>query len=245
MNIGELKETVAAYVQKPLAELTIGGVDLVLKALNNAKKKAERLHDWNCEEATVVGTATAGVGSWQNLPLLSGGDPIKVKQPVTFFLSTEGNLLPLFHHTKTLGAIRVKERIQRLMTDFDTRYGRDDEPTYRLVTNFNNRAPYQVYVHGAQYQMYPVPTEDKTIVIDVDRWLPDYTSDDDEDFFTEHGADYLMYAAIVEINMLTQTFVPQTEGNLAPPEKARDEAYAGLVEYDNFLVQRGRQPEAF
>lgn len=56
------------------------------------------------------------------------------------------------------------------------------------------------------------------------------------DFFVEFGADYLQWSVICEINYLWKTFVPRTEGNLSPPEQAREKAWRDLLLWDTYLV---------
>lgn len=61
-----------------------------------------------------------------------------------------------------------------------------------------------------------------------------------EDWFTEHGADYLLWGAVVHLNLFTNTFVNRAEGFNAPPEKARDSALAKLKSWDRLMWEQGR-----
>lgn len=80
--------------------------------------------------------------------------------------------------------------------------------------------------------------------LDISRWLPDYTEADkntpDFDFFLTHGADYLMWSSIVEVNHLVQTFVPRQEGTPAPPVKFRDEAFMSIMIDAAYEIDGGR-----
>lgn len=67
------------------------------------------------------------------------------------------------------------------------------------------------------------------------------TNESYTDWFVDVAAEYLQWAAIVEVNLFTNQFVARQEGYNAPPEKARDNAAQKLFEWDNYLVL-GEQP---
>lgn len=243
MNIGQIRKAVAGYLQVPESEL-YRGVDLLLMALNNARKTAERNHDWDCQRVIVISTATNGVGSLNGNKLL-GVTPdefVNIKTAETFYLKQGDALLPVKHSSRLHAANKARERFDRRSIDYTGRYAKSID--LQMVTNYNGnlRLPNQVLLHGSQYTMEPAPEGSVDLAIDCYRWLEDYTANDDTDFFVEHGSDYLMWSAIVELNYLVQAFIPQTEGNLSPPEKMRDGAYASLLEHDNFIQETGRFP---
>lgn len=64
--------------------------------------------------------------------------------------------------------------------------------------------------------------------------------EDYENWFTIHGADYLVFAAICHLNLATNTFAPRTEGFNPAPEKARDKALMDVRTYDTFEWEGGR-----
>lgn len=244
MKVGTLKKVIAAYLQIPVEDTVVQGVDLALLALNNARRLAEQLHDWNCEEVMVYGDATDGVGIWSTMLNVEDDEEVQIKVPVTFY-SNEGNdvLVPLYHHSRKGGAAKAKERIDRQhFTSSNWRY-RSDEGIFRTYTIGNSFSyKFEVFLHGGGYELAPTPTGTNRIHVDGYKWLADYTEDTDEDFFTIHGSMFLQWAGIVELNNLFQVFVPQQEGTLPPPVKMRDDAFMTLKEYDSFIVETGRMP---
>lgn len=56
------------------------------------------------------------------------------------------------------------------------------------------------------------------------------------DFFVEWGSEYLQWAIICELNFYFKTYVPRTEGNLSPPEQAREKAWRDLLLWDTYQV---------
>ena len=61
------------------------------------------------------------------------------------------------------------------------------------------------------------------------------------DVWTTYGAQYLQWAAIVELNHLFKHFVYRQEGNLPPPEKLRDEALEKFVMWDAYRFEQNRR----
>lgn len=59
------------------------------------------------------------------------------------------------------------------------------------------------------------------------------------DYFLTRGFNYMMYATIVELNMLIQRFVFRQEGTVQPPIKERDEALEMLIRDDVYSTEGG------
>jgi hypothetical protein len=58
----------------------------------------------------------------------------------------------------------------------------------------------------------------------------------EQDFLLTHGATFMQWSIIHELNFLFKTFVPRTEGNLNPPEREREKAWRDLILWDTYLV---------
>jgi hypothetical protein len=242
MNIGQIKTTIAAYLQVDQSQLITGGVDLLLIACNNARRFATRMHDWNCEEVRAYGTLTDGVGNWRNLSLISDDSSVTLKQPESFYLQYGEDLLVVRQHSMRHGAIAASERNTAQGISSAFRY-LNDGAIYResLVAPFRGTS-YNAYIQGETVTFVPTPSETTTFVVDGYRRFDDYANDSDEDFFTDQGSDFLIYGGIVEANLLVKQFVNRQEGNVDVPERARDDALASLVEEDNYLIEAGRAP---
>lgn len=66
MNIGELKNLVAGYLKRKPYEFLVNDVDTLLIAINNARKTAERLHDFRYSESSVflsIGSSGTNINS--------------------------------------------------------------------------------------------------------------------------------------------------------------------------------------
>lgn len=242
MTVGQLKTISAAYLHKDPTDFVRGGVDLVLVALNNARRTAERMNDFllQTEVCELLVDPTDG-GSLEDA-YLRGDDeetPVKIKDYKTFYLTSDDGDIPLYHHSKKNIAVWTSERNlaargRYLTTDF--RYPDDSYlRTFRV-------GPTEVYINGRRVFLNPAQETAKVLAIDAILWMTDYTSDSQTDWMTENCPEYLQYAAICELNYFTATFVPGLDGNLAPPERLKKEALETLIRWDASQISNGRNP---
>ena len=243
MNIGQIIDVSKAYLQQEDdCCFNAGGVDLGLVAANNAKKRAERLHDWNAERTTVeldlVGTANlsdaVGYGSEVKVP---------IKSPYQFYIETTRGtdtvLTPVRHNDVKRAARRDVEYRDKPYNIYTwQRY-----PGDAYTENF--RSEVKILMQGNQISLTPPTNEATKIVIDAYQWLPEYTGPNDEDWFTENGQTYLQWAIIAELNHLTQTFVDRQEGSIGSRavEQARDGDLQDLIMQDDYQNEVGREVE--
>jgi hypothetical protein len=61
------------------------------------------------------------------------------------------------------------------------------------------------------------------------------------DIWLKKGAQYLLWAAIVQINHLCKEFVFRQEGNLPPPEKLAEAALENFRQWDSFKYEQDRR----
>lgn len=244
MNIGNLKESVAAFLGKSAATFVVGSgsytPDLILQALNKASRKAQRLH--NFLVTSVYGqisvVPTTG-GSLDNAVLAGTATAVDVHTVDSYYLDVDDNDLPIkVLDKRTLSAISRRRNYAELGT-LAERYPSD---TSSVLSSLNNTLPY-VYLENRTVKLYPQQDTTKTVRFDGYKWMAAYTASIDEDWFCKNGEDYLMWQAIVECNHLTGTFVQNKEGSLPPPQKLADAALADLIEHDNWMRQQAIFPE--
>jgi hypothetical protein len=101
----------------------------------------------------------------------------------------------------------------------------DDDPA-------ETRPIYLVY-DGVKFRV--MPEQSVSVVLEGTRWMDTYVDDQDTDFLLQDAFDFMMWATVVEMNFLTQTFGrARQEGWLDPPVRMRDEAWQALVENDEY-----------
>jgi len=240
MNIGTLKAIAAGYLQKAPADFVINGVDLLLNALNNARKKAELLHDFNLNRVNAQIQVDPINGVDISTAVLKGTDtPVSLKEFITFYLADPAGEIPLYHHGKKSLAVWMKERNFNARGRYLSTEVRYPDDQYLRVLRIG---PTEVFIDGTRVYIQPTQAITTTLIIDGVKWMSDYTQDTDTDWMVTHGASYLQWASVCEVNYLTSTFTPNLDGNLSPPEKLREQALDMLVQWDSFQIEQGRQP---
>jgi hypothetical protein len=240
MNIGTLKLAIAGYLEKDASSFVVNGVDLLLFALNNARKNAEKLHDFSFLYKYGKLLIPSGEdGSTFASVTTVGGTAVKCKKVIRAYRRIAGGDLPLRITPK-----KLLSDIKRMNLDdavYDAAHARVLADYERAQgVEFSNR----VILNGQSVYFHPAPTEQIELRLDYVAWADTYDADTDEDFFCEYAADYLMYQGIVEANHLTGTFAYRQEGNVQPPEKLANAALQSLIEQDKDL-ETSDTPELF
>lgn len=240
MTVGTIKALAASYLQKAPADFVVNGVDLLLAALNNARKAAELLHDFNANRVSAQIQVDPTNGANLSTAVLKGtGTAVSLKEFITFYLADTNGEIPLYHHSKKNIAVWMKERNWNARGRYLSTEVRYPDDQYLRTLRIG---PTEVYIDGTQVYIQPTQESTTTLYIDGVKWMSDYTSDSNTDWMTTHGHQYLMWACVCEVNYWTSTFTPNFDGNLSPPEKLRERALDQLVQWDSFQIEQGRQP---
>lgn len=242
MNLATLKATVAAYHQKTVAQLTPETTDLFLVAANNARKNAEKLH--NFEDCRCTATlAVAGVtgGALEDAEITPEDTFSGIKEILAISgLRSGTDFVPLDFTTPDISIERDRYELE-LSDNFwpVNRYPSDAQ----LLNRTGNAALVQ---RAGSLYFFPrvVASTDPplTVYIEGYGWLNDYTDTDlvpsaaTPDFLVENGFSYLQWAIIIELNYIFQTFVPRQEGNVGSPDKMLQEAWRDLMLWDDYKV---------
>jgi len=244
MNIGNLKESMAAFLGRAASTFVVGSgsyqPDLLLQALNKASKRAQKRHNFLvCSVYGQVSVVpTTGV-SLDDAVLAGTATAVDVHTVDSYYLDVDDNDLPIKAIDKrTLSAVS-RQRNYAELGSLSERYPSDGSP---VLSSLNNNLPY-VYLEGRTVKLYPQQDVTKTVRFDGYKWMPAFTASTDEDWFCKNGEDYLMWQGIVECNHLTGTFVQGKDGTLPPPQKLADIALEELIEHDNWMRQQAIFPE--
>ena len=230
MNYGELQLKVAKYVMVDSVGITAvpANLSLVIKqAINAARKWAERDHDFDCYRTTVRGVVpVTGAGlDWQGSLTGFYDSPTTYKLKIieqVYLVGNDDGLFPIRHFNK-------KVHSQKVMDEPD--YGGEETEAARLGYRT------QGLVHGKRLFLTPMGDQNVNVALDGVAWASDYSADGDTDWIMDHGSDFLFWRAVVEVNHATKIYVYRQEGNLQPPEKMADLAYATLVQLDSYIAE--------
>ncbi len=232
-TIGTIKGLISAYLGETASNFTVGGIDLRMLALNNARKSAELAHNF-VEQDTVARLAVGASGGAISSAVLEsdGATAVSVKAIKQLYLrdTSSGSTVyvPLFFDPKKTLATRILDmQTANGVDDSFLRY-RDDN-VYHIGQDF-----LRAYQLGSTVYLNPTPTSNYSLAMDVSKWMSEYTQDADIDWMTTHGYTYLMWAGICECNKLAKTFAFRQEGYISPPEKERDTALQALILWDEF-----------
>lgn len=245
MNLLQLKATVAAFHGKEPEDLTKGPVDLFLVAANNARKKAEKSHNFNEARCTAI-LDIDGVsgGALVDAVVSPTGVFSTVREILTISgLRNAGDFVPLDFTRPEVNQERDRYELE-LSDEFwpSNRYPSDSQ----VLNRTGNAA---LVLRGGSIYRFPQISgtaggEPLTVYIEGYGWLNDYTEtqlDNDvdgaaEDFLIDHGFEFLQWEIIIELNYIFHTYVFRQEGNVGSPDKKRDEAWADLIRWDTYLV---------
>jgi hypothetical protein len=340
----ELRSTLAAYLQKTVTDLTVNGVDLSLLALNNVRRKAEMLHDFEFSRKHVTVTLDGLDGGTLDDVIQEGSPTCEVKSVIECGIyDDQWNVHPVEWTT----VAESLERQRQVKPGFGPRYPADWEAT----TEYYEVGLRRIAICGND--VWVVPTGKKGDLFDLEleiyTFQQDWTADSDSilvsdvlgmdfvngpywpygifngrmlylnvpnggvapgtsgtanlravwyrpgewmicraefmgqtpptgnyqsmaatsmtpggqysphgtwqglgtvtmqpgsattDIWLRQGSQYLLWAAVVEVNHLCKEFVFRQEGNLPPPEKMAEEALEVFRQWDAFRYEENRR----
>lgn len=242
MQFSTLKSLVAGYLKQEVSDFTINGVDTLGVAINNARRAAERIHDFRYSETTASLSITANGASLTAATAVGWATLIPIKRVRRVSLPLAGgDHLPIEFMTVDDYLARIRRQTGR------TAYSPANTLAAQGVS-FTNPVAYQqgqsLFLAPASQFTFPV-----TATLDVVQFLPDYSADTDHDFIMDEASEYLQWQAIVEGNKYWKEFVQRQEGNLQEPEEYAQMALASLIAWDESLsrstnaAQKPAQPE--
>ncbi len=240
MIIGDLKKSIAAYLQRPVSDFVVNGVDLLLGVINESHEYMQQQYDF--EYATVSVDAQVSIANGVPIsPLYLHGTTtyVTVKKVLRAFVADGfGGVRPIKYVSRSYVIDDVKQRWDGIPLSF--------APSIRDMPNYPTF--YEIYLCqiGQTLMVYPtsrviVPADPLPVFLDVIRYFPDYLTDDQDnsDFYLQFGSTFMKYDSICRLNPRVKEFVPRQEGNVAPPTDERDKAWQDLLAWDAQLVTTG------
>lgn len=183
MTIREIANQVCFNLSRSRTSLVSDdGQDMVIAALNHAKKVAERdfWYGNQMAEAWLTVDPTDG-GDLGEAKLMSGATfsevACRVKGVQTLYLGTDNTTLasfrPIYHDPKQLSMIKRREQCswgQPYNNDFLIRYPGDYSPT-------SPYGPYATLFLGRKLFFNPAFSAERVVGMDVQLWMDDYEQD--------------------------------------------------------------------
>jgi hypothetical protein len=343
VTLFELRSVIAGYLQKSVLELTVNGVDLSLMALNQVRRDAEMLHDFEFSRRHITITIDAVGGGTMEDAILEGQPSCEVKSVIECGIYDDlFNVAPVEWTT----VAESLERQRQVKPGFGPRYPTD----YEATTGYYDVGLTRIALCGNDIWLVPQGEEHKLIDLEFEvyAFTPDWSDKTDSvkvvgvlgmdnvdgtywpygtfngrpfylnianggvapggatpaqraiwyrpgqwmitaaqwlgqtpltgnyqsmaattmypagsyvghgtwagtgivevqvgnsvtDIWLRQGAQYLLWAAIVQINHLCKEFVFRQEGNLPPPEKLAEAALENFRQWDSFRYEENRR----
>lgn len=200
MTLANFKSYVAAWINRPTAGLTsVNGVDILLQAINDARRQAQRDHTFNLNKSEDVYIAShMGGVDWTTGAIDAPGSVTNValKQIHEVWMYYPGNV----------GATTYYLRTSRIpfTTSFDFK---TTLPTQGTQEQWLNRTPPTAftlsmfaYCQGTKFYITTLNTS-TTVKLIATKWLGDLADGDDPDIFLTYYTDWLLLATIKNLNV--------------------------------------------
>lgn len=238
-DLASLKTICAAMLDIPEASFTVNSLDLFLVAANNARKKAEKVHNFENTRVVLDVTISDGTGGDLDTATVVQGiatNGVKEVISVSTNRSAQGYYPLAFSRADIpMEADRYRGELG-WNNEYDLRYPSDRDVL--LCRDLQT-----IIQRGRKIFIYPdVGTLSTAVVFRLEAygWLENYGSiglvTEPEDFIVEHGSEYLQWSIVSQLNFVFKNFVLRQEGTIASPEKQADEALQALILWDSYMV---------
>lgn len=184
MTVAEIQGVVAMYLQRSVAKFDVSGTgaNLLLVAMNNARKYAERKHNWSvCRKKGYLSVTTANEVAWDS-PTWFGGGTEKMREGKHWWLrgdttdttnkfsTTDAPIKILGHGVKHV--VETKQDYEDWGEEFnEQRQLRQDSNWHPMLNQ-----PHGL-VRGKWLELYPRPTTSQLLIVDGYAWWPNWTLD--------------------------------------------------------------------
>jgi len=185
MTVAEIQGVVAMYLQREVARFNVSGTgaNLLLVAMNNARKYAERKHNWSvCRKKGYLSVTTANEVAWDS-PTWFGGGTEKMREGKHWWLrgdttdttnkfsTTDSPIKILGHGVKHV--VETKQDYEDWGEEFsEMRQLRQDSNWHPMLNQ-----PHGL-VRGKWLELYPRPTTTQLLIVDGYAWWPMWTGVD-------------------------------------------------------------------
>ena len=182
MTVAEIQSVVASYLQRTVDKFDVAGTDvnLLLVAMNNARKYAEKRHNWSFSRKKGYFSVTTSNKVALDSPTWFDGGTEKMKEGKHWWLRGSSNV-----SSETMDVDKVLKVIDqgvkyRLESGQEYEGWGENWEEERLMRVSGTAHPLLMQSHaitrGKWLELYPVPTETKIVVVDGFYWWENWES---------------------------------------------------------------------
>lgn len=181
MTVAEIQGAVAMYLQRSVAKFDVSGTNanLLLVAMNNARKYAERRHNWSvCRKKGYLSVTTGNKVSWDS-PVWFDAGMEKLKEGKHWWLRSTTDTVNEWHTSDVplkviqhgvKHVVETKRQYQAMGDEWEA-YVSDTNSTCHPLLNQSHGV-----LRGKWLELYPRPTVTTQVVVDGYYWWPNWTT---------------------------------------------------------------------
>jgi hypothetical protein len=185
MTFVNFKSLVAAYLNRKVTDFTVNGVDVIGDAVNDAKRVAQREHDFVKNRAMGFVTLSKSGVDLSTFKATPGGSALSVKKVLSVWLYD------------TTGGVYTRTAQMEPLASGELGYMLPGSIVPGFITPSSTSARY-FYQVGTKLYCTGVDTLD--VMCEVVITQPDYSGASDEDFFLVDYKDWMLLKTVEQLN---------------------------------------------
>jgi hypothetical protein len=189
MDLVDLKKRIVGFAGRSQTALTQDGLDMVLAAINDARRQAQRSYNFQMLKKTAFIQTSAAGADYMSACVTSPGGATQVRMKL---------LHRCFVYTNDGGIYKPTARVPFDNVDD---FAREVDAYAASGAEYPVAATVRAYVEGRKFYVYPSTTPAWYMVRGIE-WLSDLTGDEvsSDDLFLEYFSDWLLLASVQMLN---------------------------------------------
>jgi hypothetical protein len=230
MNLGTFRSMLAGYIGREPGTFVSHGINMLDRAVNQARKYAERRHRFECARDSVVirGLSLADGG------LLSSAVSLSEQGRRVSVRTIERAFLP-FDDGSGQFQVEVWSRDADMRDTGRQFAGLSSTDPRQVPISQRNTGPFRLVRSNDRVYLSPrdanTSATTRDVYMDVVMWLPDYVKDHDTDFFLQHCEDFMLLRSVYQLN-----FMLKEDQRVTISAGAMAEAWETVLAVDNDAV---------
>lgn len=226
MTFGDFKSMVAAYMNRETSVFTVNGVDLLARAVNQAKRWAEKQHDFEAARMSAKLPNFSVTTGGKISSVVSNDEPGKIVAVKTI----ERAFLPFSDGSGTFPIEVVSRAVHqnRVRRKYEDYIISNPKTLPTLTVNYWQLVRWSDLLYLVPADVNGLGTELFDLGLDIVRWLPEYSASTDEDFLLTYCEEFMLFRSVLQLN-----FLVKEDQRVPISTKAVQDAWEGVLRWDN------------
>jgi hypothetical protein len=229
----QFKARVAGYMCRDADTFVVGSEDVLSVAVNNAKRWAERKHNFELARTSAVFlslslTDGALLSAAKDYYTQANAILIKLIERAYVDASVAGVQRNIPVYSRAYEIMRGRRRAGDLpfVAEELSPTQRDTMASFSLVQHGQ-----RVYLTSGAQNYFGSGTTTAKVYCDIVQWMPLYSTGSDTDFFLEYCEDFMLFRTIFELNLFLKE-----DQRVAVSDKLLLETWESVLAWDNSIV---------